>query len=963
MVIKKAYSLLSTIALLLATSLAQAGDDGYVRWDFETGDLQGWRVVEGAFDWVVCPKAKYRNRPNEAYNKQGKYFLTTLECRDGRGNDGMTGVIESPVFRLDDGRMSFLVGGGSHGNTYVALCTLEGKEVVKARGVNDEALQRVEWQQDALVGQKVFLRVVDFHEGGWGHTTFDDFKARGAIDAEATKQRLVERQVVREQRERKWQELLDEVLGGKTLLFVVRGQYRPDHHNTATLFQTGEINTSSFVGGGVLKAIDLSEGGETRTLVEAPQGIVRDPEVHFSGEKIVFSMRRDIKDDYHLYEINADGTGLKQLTFGSGISDIDPLYMPDDSIVFSSTREPKYCMCNRHIMCNLFRMDADGGNIHQIGKSTLFEGHGTLLPDGRILYDRWEYVDRNFGDAQGLWTINPDGTNPAVYWGNNTPSPGGVIDARVIPGTQQIACILGSCHDRPWGTLAVIDRRFGLDGRQGIVRTWPAHAVNRANTTSKNAWDTFMGVHPRYEDPYPLDDRYVLCSRMTGRGEHMGIYLVDMQGDEALLHSEEPGCYDPMVLAPRPRPAVIPSRRDFRNQEGYFYVVDVYEGTHMAGVKRGTVKYLRVVESPEKRFWTSPYWDGQGQEAPAMGWHDFNNKRVLGTVPVEEDGSAYFAVPSDRFVYFQLLDENKMMVQSMRSGVHVQSGEQTGCVGCHEERRTAPPVGAGKASLALRRGASELKGWYGQARLFDYQAEVQPVFDNQCMRCHDYGGKAAAKLNLAGDRDITFNTSYNELWRKGYTSAVGAGPAQIQQAYSWGSHASKLIKTLRAGHNEVKLSVEEMERLTTWIDINAPYYSRYACAYPGNNTGRSPLTYEQVGRLGKLTGMPYKQICNKNLGPEVCFERPELSPCLVSIKGKDEAAYSEALALIEAGKAMLEQRPRADMPNFQPCATDQQRQQKYANRQQVELRNRAAIAAGDKVYDVPLDESRAKERE
>jgi len=930
---------------------AKAAADGFVRWDFETGDLQGWQVMEGAFDWVVCPKAKFRNRPKQDYNKQGKFFLTTLECRNGNGKDGMTGVIESPVFRLDGGQVSFLVGGGAHEDTYVALCTLDGKEVVKARGINDEALQRVQWQLETLVGQKVFLRVVDFNEGGWGHVTFDDFKARGEIDEKASSRRLTERQLLRDQRERERQALLAKVLGGRSLLFVVRGQYKVDHHNTATLFQTGEINTNSFRGGAALKVIDLSDGVKVRTLVETPQGIVRDPEVHFSGEKIVFSMRRDIKDDYHLYEINADGTGLRQLTFGPGVSDIDPLYLPDGSIIFSSTREPKYCMCNRHIMCNLFRMEADGSNIHQIGKSTLFEGHGALMPDGRILYDRWEYVDRNFGDAQGLWTINPDGTNPAVYWGNNTPSPGGVIDPRVIPGTQQIACILGSCHDRPWGTLAIIDRRRGLDGRQGIVRTWPAHGVNRANTTSNSAWDTFMGVHPRYEDPYPLDDRYLLCSRMTGRGEQMGIYLVDTQGEEVLLHTEGPGCYDPMVLVPRARPAVIPTRRDFRNQDGYFYVVDVYEGTHMAGVKRGTVKYLRVVESPEKRFWVIPSWGGQGQEAPGMGWHDFNNKRILGTVPVEEDGSAYFAVPSDRFVYFQLLDENKMMVQSMRSGVHVQSGELTGCVGCHEERRTAPPVVAGKASLALRREASELKGWYGQARLFDYQSEVQPVFDSHCMRCHDYGGKAAAKLNLAGDRDITFNTSYNELWRKGYMSVVGAGPAQIQQAYSWGSHASKLIKTLRAGHNEVKLSVEEMERLTTWIDINAPYYSRYASAYPKNNTGRSPLTYKQVGRLGELTGMPYKQVCNRNLGPEVCFERPELSPCLALIKGKDDAAYREALSIIKAGKAMLENRPRADMPGFVPCATDQRRQEKYVQRQQVEWQNRSAIASGGKFYE------------
>ncbi|HOH30501.1 MAG TPA: hypothetical protein PLC40_12560, partial [Candidatus Hydrogenedentes bacterium] len=218
------------------------------------------------------------------------------------------------------------------------------------------------------------------------------------------------------------------LLAAHPLLFVTRRQYKPDHHNTETMFQTGEINTNSFEGGGALRVLELSPGGAVRTLLESPEGIIRDPAVHFDGERILFSMRRNIQDDYHLYELSADGSSLRQLTFAGGVSDIDPLYLPGGDIVFSSTREPKFCMCNRHIMCNLFRMTGDGANIHQIGKSTLFEGHGALMPDGRILYYRWEYVDRNFGDAQGLWTTYPDGANHAVYWGNNIQSPGAVIN-------------------------------------------------------------------------------------------------------------------------------------------------------------------------------------------------------------------------------------------------------------------------------------------------------------------------------------------------------------------------------------------------------------------------------------------------------------------------------------------------------------------------------------------------------
>ena len=312
-----------------------------------------------------------------------------------------------------------------------------------------------------------------------------------------------------------------------------------------------------------MKCIDFSRSGEVKTLLQTAEGVIRDPEVFFDGSRIVFSMRKNVADSYHIYEINADGSGLRQLTFAKDVDDLDPLYLPDGSIVFSSTREPKYCMCNRHIMANLFRMDADGANIHQIGKSTLWEGHGSLMPDGRILYDRWEYVDRNFGDAQALWTVNPDGTSHAVYWGNNTASPGAVIDGRIIPGTERAICVFGSCHDRPWGALAIVDRSIGLDGVQPVVRTWPPEATNLVRQSGWQIFDTFTAVKLKYQNPFPLGEKHFLCSRMTGKGEQMGIYLLDLFGNEVLLHAEAPGCFDPMPLGPRSASAGDTTRRDY----------------------------------------------------------------------------------------------------------------------------------------------------------------------------------------------------------------------------------------------------------------------------------------------------------------------------------------------------------------------------------------------------------------
>ncbi|TWU36489.1 Protein TolB [Novipirellula aureliae] len=721
--------------------------------------------------------------------------------------------------------------------------------------------------------------------------------------------------------------LANPLLCEQPLLFVTRHQYKRDHHNSATMFQTGEINEASFQGGGALKTIDFSQDGKVTTLVDLPEGIVRDPDVCFTGKSILVSMRLNPSDDYHLYQLAADGSERQQLTSGEGISDIDPIYLADGQILFSSTREPKYCQCNRHIMCNLFTMDLDGSNLDQIGHSTLHEGHPSLLSDGRVMYDRWEYVDRNFGDAQGLWVVNPDGTNHAIVYGNNTASPGGVLEGCSVPGTDLILATFTSCHDRPWGALALIDPSRALDGKQAVLRTWPESAIDLVDVGN---YDTFKKVQPKYEDPYPLSANYFLCSRMTGEGERMGIYLVDLFGNEILVHSEDAGCFDPMPLAPRPKPVALPSRIDLAKQEGTFYVVDVYVGSGMEQIERGTVKWLRVVEVPEKRFWTPESWNGSGTQAPAMAFDDFNNKRILGTVPVESDGSAYFRIPADRFVYFQLLDENGMMLQSMRSGTMVRPGETTGCVGCHDNRHQSIPPG-GRA-IAMKRQPNELTPWYGATRAFSYNRDVQPVFDKHCISCHDYDQVAGEQLNLAGDLGLVFNTSYLELRSKSMVHAVGAGPATIQLPKSWGSHASRLAAVLQDGHEDadidkdIQLDREAFDRIVTWIDINAPYYPEYASAYPKNRYGRSPLNMQELTMLSELTGINLK---DQKQASQISFTRPEMSPCLVTLRQQDSASYHEALELIRVGAKRLIERPRADMPGFQLDGQDAVRERKY----------------------------------
>ena len=413
---------------------------GQLCFDFETGDLQGWKVVEGQFARVVTDRPEYHNKGVYA-SRQGKAHLSTVEGANGATADVQRGVIESPVFTLDAPQVSFLIGGGGAQDTYVALCTLDGKEHIQARGKGSEVMSRIQWNLPTLVGQKVFLRVVDGSSGGWGHVTLDDVAASGRLDAQASSEHFAKRKRVltpqggagsavplealrsavedlrttfgeRYPGGSAFLQELDELqktaaddaadktalpaqladlqrrallanplVSGQPLVFVARPQYAAIYHAIDTLFQVGEATDGKFAPGGALKMLDVASGA-IRTLVETPQGTVRSPCVHFDAKKILFAMRRTAKENLHIFEINADGSGLKQLTSAADVSDFDPIYLPDGGIVFSSTREPKFNMCSQDIGANLFRMDGDGSNIIQITKSTLFENQAALLPDG-----------------------------------------------------------------------------------------------------------------------------------------------------------------------------------------------------------------------------------------------------------------------------------------------------------------------------------------------------------------------------------------------------------------------------------------------------------------------------------------------------------------------------------------------------------------------------------------------------
>lgn len=757
-------------------------------------------------------------------------------------------------------------------------------------------------------------------------------------------------------------------LAGKSVVFVERKQFPQDHHNTANIFQLGEINEGAWnacAGNSAMYKADFDSSGNLagiRKLVSSKDGIVRDPEISFDAKKIVFSMRENLGDSYGIYELDLPSGNFVRLTRVAEACDIDPAYLGDGSIVFASTRAAKYCGCNRHIMCNLYKMDPDGANIVQIGNSIEFEHMPHVLRDGRILYTRWEYVDRNFSGAQGLWTCNPDGTAHALYWGQETKQP--CLNAVQMPESTTVAAILGSCHNIAWGALAVIDRKIDVEGEKSVVKIFPPEARKLIDKPGDVFADSMNALKIKYEDPEPVSEKLILVSRTLSEGTRkMGLFLVDVDSgaEKLVVESDgELGIFDAKVVSKRPLPQSPAERRSWeRGAKSFVYVGDVYEGTHMKGVKRGDIKWLRVVQDHFKLTFSPGWWENEGSQAPAMNFDDYDRKEPLGVVPVRDDGSAFFEAPSDKFVYLQALDKNGDMVQTMRSGFVALPGEIVSCAGCHESRFSPPPVSGHpfKNGKPDKIDASSLPA---AGECFSYMKSVQPIFDKHCIGCHDVGGKGAAKLVLAGDRGLVFNRSYLELHSKKYVKAIGAGPDKVQEANTWGAKQSPIVAKIRSGHGG-KLSAEEFEVLRLWIDLNAPYYSTEDCAYPENPTGRSPLAADEIIKLFEICGKPSpvkkdpkwvgKRILARDYKfEEVSFDRPEKSPILAGLDpGSHE--YAKALEIIKTGAERLRNKPRADMAGFEESSISKARRERFRRFVELEKSARRARAEGGKLKD------------
>jgi len=549
--------------------------------------------------------------------------------------------------------------------------------------------------------------------------------------------------------------------------------------------------------------------GELSVLLDDPGGGVRDPCVHYDGKRILCSYRKGGTHHYNLHEINSDGSGLRQVTEGAW-DDIEPTYLPDGGMIFASTRCKRYILCWLAQSATLHRCDADGGNIRMLSSNTVTENTPCVLPDGRVLYTRWEYVNRDAVVYHHLWTMNPDGTGQMVYFGNM--HPGGVfIDAQPIPGTRDVVFINSPGHGRNEhvGHVAVVSDRRGPDERSEL-----------RNLTGNG-----------YRDPYPLSPEAFLVAKGNQ------LVLLERNGREQVVYTGRQMVHEPRLLAPRPRERVVPPRMDLAEDSGTLIVSDVYFGRNMAGVERGAIKKMLVLEDLPK----PANYHGGGSQPLGHGVSS-TLKRILGTVPVEADGSAHFCVPPMRSVYLALLDENDLCLKQMRSFVTLQPGETVSCVGCHEPRLQSPAGGA-PSLVALNRPPSRIEPIAGIPEVMDFPRDVQPILDRHCLKCHNAKDRKGGVV-LSGDHGPVYSLSYYNLflhWQIKDTHGVpkhGTGRQHGNDApYTTYSSASALMKKIDGSHHDVKLTPDEHRTVRLWIDVNAPYPGTVAALGTGQVGG------------------------------------------------------------------------------------------------------------------------------
>lgn len=589
--------------------------------------------------------------------------------------------------------------------------------------------------------------------------------------------------------------------------------------------------------------------GEPRqTTLFRPAGdrIVRDLELSYDGRRLMFSSFDD-KRKWGVFEVGVDGQGLKTVS-PTDYPDVDwfqACYLPDGRVVMLSTASYQGLPCENgsRPMAQLYLVDpagagaAGGAAIRQLTFEQDSDYTPSVANDGRVMFTRWEYSDLPHYFSRRVMAMNPDGTNQLALWGSGSYFPTTILQARAIPGEPNAFCaVIGGHHDVPEsGRLLVIDPSYAQRypfkytpptkdwGPAGSFLRIPAQTLPKEQTgcvaelpgwgqdvpgdvCDRMTGNQFERGKPHFFRPWPLSSKYFLVSAKPRPDAPWGVYLADTFDNLTLL-AESPDCamLEPVLVGPRRRPPVIPDRITPGAPTAMVHLADIYRGPGLAGVPRGSVKALRVLAYHFAYVGTG----GHASLGVQAGW---DLKRVLGTVPVEPDGSAFFEIPANTPVSLQPLDEHGAALQLMRSWLVGMPGERVSCVGCHEDTRTATPHKIMQADLRPMR---KLTPSLGAPHPYSFEIDVYPVVQQYCAGCHDGGQAAPPPMRNARE---AYNSIHPYVRRPGPESEMQTYPAM-----EWHVSTSPLFQLLAKGHHGVQLEDEAWLRLATWVDVNCPF--------------------------------------------------------------------------------------------------------------------------------------------
>ncbi|MDP6526517.1 MAG: DUF642 domain-containing protein, partial [Kiritimatiellia bacterium] len=622
--------------------------------------------------------------------------------------------------------------------------------------------------------------------------------------------------------EKTWSELIRSV---GLIAFIKRSAIRT---NAVSPYQSNGGNPSSICVFDPAKPED-----PLRVVYNDPNGAVFDMNLSYDAKTIFFSARRKgVEGGWHIYEIGVDGQGLKRITSGS-CNDISPLELPSGEIMFVSNRAGNRLVCQAPPAGCLYVVNRDGSNVRRVSGNTLSDHTPQIMNNGQVLFTRWDYgVDKGVFARQALWTMNPDGTGFQLYFGNTIEDPNSFWEARSVPGRPEVISTFGPHHSHHAGMIGLVWNGLGPEAPRGEGFRW---------VTQEMQVVCDLRFPSGYQDPFPINEKLFLVS-FGGDGEHRNrVYLLDDRGNKKCIYEDTKlGCWVPLQVSPRKRPPEIPvacknpefvyrdpveANRKPDDHTGVLLLQDVYEGLGKH-VKRGEVKALQIMEQVPKTHGHvrgGLAWD----ISPTIGRGTLYVRRLIGTVPVESDGSAHFRAPAIRDISCDALDAEGKVIQRMGTTIQVMPNEIRSCVGCHERRGASPKQG--RRSLAAKRAPSipQRPDW-GTNGIVDFVRVVQPVLDKYCAKCHS-GATPDGGVDLSGDKTRYFNMAYNNLVDRDLVHHIAVQNSDYSSPVpkTIGAYASRLCRYIESKHHGPKLPLADRQRIYTWIDSNVPYYGVY----------------------------------------------------------------------------------------------------------------------------------------